>query len=530
MDTTSPGPGANTGDARRFLESGIRHLESGALQAAGNDLLQAVRLDDTLALAHYHLGNCLRRYADNARAEQALLAAIERDARLNDAYISLAYLYHETAKDTEAGAVLDRLINAHPRDIALHFQIGGLLVKFGLCEQAERVFATCPPFDVRQAKAQLTLGNAYQSAGKFDQAEQAYMQAIKRNVNSDAAYLRVANTRRFRPEDQALIDNFESTRERTDLKHDTRVCLEFGLGKIHDDLGDYERAFAHYQSGNQLQLKKVQFDRSAVTDYIARAKKVFTPQLLQHACAADTVDKPQPIFIIGMLRSGTTLVERILASHPQCYGLGETELMDALTRDMAAQTGETFPECVLRLTPALAAKHAVAVRSGWPAKSWGYAHVVDKNPLNFMLVGLITLIYPEAPILHCVRDPLDTCVSIYCQHFAHPRNTYAYDLDDIGFFYTRYREIMAFWQTLLPGRVHEVRYEDLVQNPETETRKLVAAAGLDWDAACLESHKHAERINTASVWQARQPIYSSSIGRWRHYEKYLEALRKALAI
>lgn len=530
MATTVPLGTPDKNHARRYLERGIHYLETGDLQAAGNALLQAVRLDDTLALAHYHLGNCLRRYGDHTRAEQALQAAIERDPLLNDAYISLAYLYHENSRDQDIDPILNKLLTARAGDVELRFQIGGLLVKFGRFVEAERTFAACPASDTHQAQAQLTLGNAYQAAGEFDKAERAFTQAIEQNANSDAAYLRVANTRSFGPQDAALVKTFESTLKRTDLTPSTRVCIHFSLGKIHDDLGAYDQAFAHYRSGNELQHQQVRFERQALTDYIARAKRVFTPELLKRASAASDHAKPQPIFIVGMLRSGTTLVERILASHPQCFGLGETELVDALTRDIEAQTDTGYPECVQNLRPALAARHAAALRSGWPPQARGYAHVVDKNPLNFLHLGLIATLYPHAPILHCVRDPLDTCLSIYFQHFAHPRNTYAYDLDDIGFFYRQYQDLMAHWRALLPSNLHDVVYEDLVQNPEPQIRKLVAAARLDWDPACLESHKHAGRIQTASVWQARQPIYGSSIGRWRHYERHLDALRKALSM
>lgn len=526
-DTTVPQTDQNR--ARLFLQRGIEHLQADDLQAAGNNLLQAVRLDDTLALAHYHLGNCLRRYGDNARAEAALQAAIERDTLLNDAYISLAYLYHEIGKDRDTSTVLNKLLEVRPDDIELRFQLGGLLVKFGLFAKAERLFASCPQFDARQAQAWLTLGNAYQSAGQFGKAEHAFLDAIERNVNTDAAYLRVANTHRFRTQDTALIQKFERILKQTDLSLSTRVCLHFSLGKIYDDLGGYDQAFAHYQSGNALQHPQVRFDRQALTDYITRTKQVFTPELLRRAVATADHTKPQPIFVVGMLRSGTTLVERILASHPQCFGLGETELVDALTRDIEAQSGAGYPECVQRLTPAFTRRHAAALRTGWPPQSRGFDHVVDKNPLNFLHLGLITMLYPHAPILHCVRDPLDTCLSIYFQHFAHPRNTYAYDLDDIAFFYHQYRELMAWWRTVLPVAAHEVCYEDLVRNPETRIRALVAAAGLEWDPVCLESHKHAGHIRTASVWQARQPIYSGSIGRWRHYTHHLQTLRKRLA-
>ena len=529
MAETAPHPTSTQARARRCLQRGMQYLEAGDLQAAGNTLLQAVRLDDSLALAHYHLGNCLRRYGDNGRAEEALKAAIERDPLLNDAYVSLAYLYYESNKGAEAAAIVQRLLDVRTHDVALRFQLGGLLVKFGLFAEAEQVFASCPSSDARLAQAELTLGNAYQAAGQFERAEHAFLSAIDRNVNSDAAYLRIANTRRIQPQDTPLIQRFERALQRQDLTAATRVCLHFSLGKIYDDLGSYDQAFAHYQRGNELQHASVKFERAGLVDYVARVKQVFTPELLRRVAAPPVHDAPRPIFVVGMLRSGTTLVERILASHPQCYGLGETELVDALTRDMAAQTGNNYPECARMLSPALCARHAAALRSGWPRPALRCAHVIDKNPLNFLHLGLISMLYPGAPIMHCVREPLDTCLSIYFQHFAHPRNSYAYALDDIGFFYRQYRDLMSYWRAVLPVPVHEIRYEELVRDPETQIRALVEAAGLTWDPACLESHKHTERIDTASVWQARQPIYAGSVQRWQHYARHLDGLRAALS-
>ncbi|MGH8292905.1 MAG: tetratricopeptide repeat-containing sulfotransferase family protein, partial [Gammaproteobacteria bacterium] len=524
MAETTPNLTPAQAQARRQLQHGMHCLEAGDLQAAANALLQAVRLDDMFALAHYQLGNCLRRYGDNARAEQALLAAIEQDAALNDAYISLAYLYHEGGRDHDAGLILDKLRATHPDDVGLGFQLGGLLVKFGLFAGAERVFANCPPSDARQAQAQLTLGNAYQAAGQFEQAQQAFLKAIDLKADSDAAYLRIAHTRHFGSGDSAMAEKFERILSQPDLSPATHVCLHFSLGKIYDDLASYDQAFEHYRRGNELQHAQIKFDRGQLLDYSARCKQVFTAEFLRSAAATPARATPQPIFVIGMLRSGTTLVERILASHPECYGLGETELVDALTRDLAAQTGKDYPECARGLTPALCTRHAAALRSAWPAPARRLAHVIDKNPLNFLHLGLINVLFPGAPVVHCVRDPLDTCLSIYFQHFAHPRNTYAYALDDIAFFYRQYRDLMAYWRQVLPAPPYDVRYEELVRKPDQQVRALVAAAGLEWDPACLESHKHTERIETASAWQARQPIYSASAGRWRRYARHLDDL------
>jgi len=222
-------------------------------------------------------------------------------------------------------------------------------------------------------------------------------------------------------------------------------------------------------------------------------------------------------------------VERILASHPKVFGLGETELVDKLAEGLANHLGAPYPDCITSLDNTLATTVATELRAQWPVEARAATHVVDKNPLNFMHLGLIACVFPGVPILHCVRDPLDTCLSIYFQYFAHPRNNYAYDLDDIGFFYAQYIDLMRHWRTVLPVSICEIHYEELVKDPEKDSRALLSAIGLPWHPDCREPHKHTDTISTASLWQARQPIYRTAVGRWHHYSHQLEPLSKALA-
>jgi hypothetical protein len=240
---------------------------------------------------------------------------------------------------------------------------------------------------------------------------------------------------------------------------------------------------------------------------------------------------PTPLFVVGMLRSGTTLVERILASHPQVHGMGEVNWMAELVGQAKTQTGSGYPALLDVLTDAHIAELRAAYRARWSQDSKDATYIVDKNPLNFIYLGLIARMFPNARIVHCQRDPRDTGTSIYFQNFANTVNSYAYDLKDIGQFHNGYHEVMEHWQRVLPhGMLHSVVYEKLVAAQETETRRLLAALELKWNPACLEFQALPDNIATASVWQARQALYGTAVGRWRHYQRHLKPLLDTLEI
>jgi tetratricopeptide (TPR) repeat protein len=522
----TPPPPAST-QAKLAYTAGLELLGKGDTGGASRAFSQALGLDPSHALAYYQLGNCLRLGGDELGAEKALKTAIERDATLNDAYISLAYLYRKQGRRDAAAATLTALAERNQLDLPLRLQIAGSLADMDCSEEAATLYEVCLQLQPRQAQAHLKLGLVYQKLGRFKEAELSLLAAIENDFNSDAAYLRLAHTRRWLPEDLSLIEGFEKTLVRLGLSRDTEVCLHFALGKMYDDLQLYDRAFGHFRRGNELYRAQVHFDREALASYVKKMKKICTPALLRHAHTV-TQAGPTPVFVVGMLRSGTTLVERILARHPEVRGLGETEMVDALAERLAGITGIPYPDCLERLDPTLAGDLATGFRAEWPPGAPGVRRMVDKNPLNFLHLGLIALVFPEARILHCVRDPLDTCLSVYFQHFAHVRNSYTYALEDIAFFYTQYADLMAHWRRVLPAPFHDVHYENLVSEPEVAIRALVAAAGLEWHPDCLKPHEHAGSISTASVWQARQPINRDSVARWRHYAGHLNGLRQAL--
>jgi len=282
------------------------------------------------------------------------------------------------------------------------------------------------------------------------------------------------------------------------------------------DVGDADQAFARLNAGNRRVRGSLVYDVEADVSCFKAIADAFTSDVMNlFAGAGDTSE--HPVFVVGMPRSGTTLVEQILASHPDVHGAGELNLLSEVSG------GALFPTLGREL-PAWGRAYAERLAALAPGKR----RVVDKMPSNFQFLGLIQLMLPNARIIHCRRDPIDTCLSCYSRKFA-DRQDFSYDLRDLGRYYRAYEDLMDHWRRLLPhDRLLEVRYEDLVNDLRTEAERLVAFCGLEWNEACLDFHRTDRPVQTASVNQVRQPIYRSSVSRWKQYARHLEPLLGAL--
>lgn len=306
------------------------------------------------------------------------------------------------------------------------------------------------------------------------------------------------------------------------IPEDGRMALHFELAKLYEGDGQYAEAFAHLQTANALKRRTVAYDEAAEINRIRNIPAVYPAARLDRspAPAPFAPAGPQPLFVVGMPRSGTTLVEQILASHPSVYGAGELSAMADLER--ALPQGPDAPPAALH---DLGARYRQKIAALAPHAVW----VVDKNPLNFLRAGLIRLALPQARIVHVRRNPLDTCFSCYEQMFSGPLD-FAYDLGELGRYYRAYAGVMEHWRAVLPTDAFmEVRYEDLVADLEGQARRLIAFSGLEWDARCLNFHKTERVVATASFAQVRQPIYTRAVGRAEVYAPWLEPLSKALA-
>ena len=324
--------------------------------------------------------------------------------------------------------------------------------------------------------------------------------------------------------DRPLLDRMRKAAEWTNLSGTQGCILHFGLGKAFDDLGEYAEAMRYYETANKFRAASMRLDRAGMVglydDFIAR----FTAEELERAAGSAArpamAGEDTPVFIVGMPRSGTTLIEQILSSHPAVGAGGELRFWRFWFRNTGGVAA--FPEAGAM---SQAAEHYLAaLRRVAPDAR----RVTDKETTNFELLWLLRLALPKARIIHCRRSPVDTCLSIFFTNFA-GRHPYAWDRGDLVFAYRQYERLMEHWRRVLPpDHFTEVQYETLVAEREAETRRLVAFCGLEWDDACLAPERNERAVTTASVWQARQPVYATSIERWRRYEPWLGELRQLL--
>ncbi|MGI9385909.1 MAG: tetratricopeptide repeat-containing sulfotransferase family protein, partial [Methyloligellaceae bacterium] len=369
--------------------------------------------------------------------------------------------------------------------------------------------------------------------GKFALARKSYKKVLEFNPECSAAYFRLVDL----IEDHGELDRFIESVEREIAKENEnlrfRCQLHFAVAVGYRRRKKFDEAFSWFAAGNELRKTACRFDPDHFRRDIDCVIQGFRPEAFDALKGAGS-DSKTPIFIVGVPRSGSTLVEQILSSHPQIADAGESTKFGKIVQLLGVDRGDgiSYPHNVGDLSP----KTLLALGDDY-LNALQYQHsdhvrrVTDKQLTNIFHVGLIAILFPKAAIIHCRRDPLDTCLSCYFQNFREPKLlAWTNDLEDMGFYYREYERIADHWRDVLPGRMFEVNYEDIVADHEGMSRKLIEHVGLSWDDACLDFHKSERGVQTASAAQVRKPIYNSSIGAWRNYAKHLAPLRQALGI
>lgn len=501
----------------------------GRLAEAEESYRRALRLNPRWPEALNNLGNTIQEQGRYQEAVDAYTSALDIRGDYAEALLNLGNVLLLQGNSKEALKNYRRAVQLKPRYTAAYKGQGGALALLGELDEALASYREAGRLDPSDPGIVAAEASILERQGL---AEQAYLR-LRPYLDKAAANLEIANA--F----AGLCDKVQRCAEATALLESglahqdnrsgrqRRITAHFNLGRLYERSADYDRAFAHYRAGNDL--KPHTFDRGSFAAFIDELIGVFDGGFLRDAPRA-THGSARPLFIIGMPRSGTSLVEQILASHPEVYGAGELEDIGEIVGGMAAAlgAGSAYPRCIRNLTQDGCNRLAARYLERLARLSPDARYVTDKMPQNFLHLGVIALLFPKARVVHCLRDPLDTCVSCYSYDFAgfHP---YMYGLEDLGFYYRHYQKLMRHWQRVLPVALLNVSYEALVADQEGVIRELLAFCGLPWDERCLRYHENERFVNTLSYDQVRQPVYQSSIGRWRRFEAYLEPLRKALA-
>jgi tetratricopeptide (TPR) repeat protein len=498
----------------------------GRLEEALASFDRAITLKPNYAKAHNNRGNALMALKQPQEAVANFDRAIALCPDLAEAHYNRGTALANLDRQEEALASFDRAIAIKPDYAEAHHNRGNALMELQRPEDALTAFDEAASRPGAQAVEAL-IGKAVllNELGRNSEAETVFAAALEMAPGSVRALFNFAAVRKFAAGDP-LIDRMEQLLFADDAQDgEDEIMLHFALGKAWLDAGDAERAFSHLASGNRL--KRATFDYSAdeMDRSMAGIAATFSPETMRRL--ADSGEPSQvPVFVIGMPRSGTTIIEQILAAHPQVHGAGELKTM----RRIAERPPSGFPQWLDSVQPRDLARYGRAYIDQVTPKAPGALRIVDKMPANFFYSGLIHLMLPNAQIIHCRRDAADTCFSNYALLFT-TEHRFTYDLQELGRFYCAYEALMAHWRAILPAdRFLEVRYEDVVNDLEGQARRLIAYLGLEWDAACLEFYKNTRQIRTASLNQVRQPIYHSSVGRSKPYAKHLAPLLKSLGI
>jgi len=491
----------------------------GQREEAAASYQQALTLNPGYVEALNNLGNVLRDIGLRREAVPLYARAIELDPGRAESHWNLGAVLFELRRTNEAAASYAQALALKPDYAPAHLSLGLALRQQRRPADAEVSCQAALAIDPNYVEALSFLGELRADRGRFSEAEELFQRAITINPDFSFAYFSIATHRKMTSDDGAWLKGAEALlAKRLPLGHE--ISLRYALGKYFDDVKIYDSAFNNYRQANELTKRYGStYDREKLTQRVDQIIRSFDSTFIQQSATQASISE-LPVFIVGMPRSGTSLTEQILASHPAVFGAGELPFWDV------AFTAYREAELKGKLDADLISGMAADYLHRLTALCDDALRVVDKMPANFLYAGLIHAAFPRARIIHMQRHPIDTCLSIYFQNFF-GMGPYANDLDNLAHYYGEYVRITDHWRAVLPATtLLEIPYEALIEDQEGWTRRMVDFVGLPWDPKCLDFHETNRVVITASKWQVRQKINSSSAGRWRNYEKFVGPLQR----
>lgn len=549
---------ARNSDALHLI--GVVTFQLGDHKNAARLIKKAIKYSPKVGIYYRNLGLVFVAMDDNKKAIHAFKKAIMLDR--NDAMSpnDLGVIYTSIGRIHDAKREYSRSLNIEKNNPAALSNLGNLYYLINQTEKSISLYQKAIEIDPHSSKAFNGLGAAFAARGEYDKSIVSYKKALEifpeyreahhglgvvlsdqGDFNSaiksfrnairldpmDAeSYKNLSSIKRFESVDDDDIKSMEFLYEDNEISDDKRMHLGFAIGKALEDLGDYESSMSYIIDANKLKRKTFKYSVSEESLFIENIRGVFSERFVSSHDGVGCHDNT-PIFIVGMPRSGTSLVEQILASHPDVYGAGELTELESMTADICSAYDAQFPECIINLDVKQFAQLGKMYIDKVRRYSNKHQRITDKMPHNFLRIGLIKMVLPDAKIVHCSRDPMDNCLSIYKNDFSSPHR-YSYDMKELGEYYKMYSELMDYWENIFPEFMYKLSYEKLISEQESETRRLLEFCGLMWDDSCLNFHKTRRKVGTSSNAQVRRPIYKDSMRLWKRYEKELEPLRAAI--
>ena len=428
----------------------------------------------------------------------------------------------DCGEDSEAEEYYNRALKINPDFVDALVNLGNLKTKQNKSDEAKEYFVKAIEINNNITPPKLALAGYYEQSGNFDKAKNLYNEILKNDPNFTIADKSISLIHKYKDGD-SHIQMMEEKLLKNINDEDTQR-LSFALGKAYEDIGDYEKSFKFIQAGNKLYKKNTNYSVKKEIQLFKEIQIFFETNKIQ---PLDNYGQ-KLIFVLGMPRSGTTLTEQILSAHKDVYGAGELSFLKDIIEKRLIYEGDNFDPNILNLKPELLTEMKMDYLQKIKVFENKKEYLIDKAPLNFKWIGFILAMFPNSKIIHCTRNSMDTCWSNYKNSFASKSMGYTYDLDDLANFYKGYDDLTKFWIKKFNSKIFNMSYENLVINKTLETKKMLEFCDLDWDNNCLDFHKNSKPVSTASLAQVRQPLYNSSVKKWKKYSNNLETLKKQL--
>lgn len=504
---------------------GIALKELGRPQEAIAHHKQAITIMPAYAEAHSSLGNAFQALG---RAEEAIAhhkQALVVRPDYAEAHSNLGNALKELGRVEEAITHYKQATAIQPQFFMAHYNLGIALDELSRPEEAVSCYEQALAINPNYAEAHHNLANALDELGRRDDAVNHYEKALANKPNYAEAHRNLA---RLKPDQKHVLAIEELLANPSLSEFDATHC-HFALGNIYRSVKNFEKAFEHYDRGNKFKRKTNPYNSKNFTTYVDRLIDTYSEAYFQKTRATGSESK-LPVFVLGMPRSGTSLVEQIISSHPRVHGAGELTSLGRFEVSLAEQfkSSTPYPECMPLYYESVAPDFAEKYLKELREYSQDAQRITNKMPDNFTKIGFIKTLFPEARIIHCRRSVLDTCTSNFMNYFA-VGNEYTLDLRDLGKYFLDYDRLMVHWNSLFSSEIFTVQYEDLVMNQEVVSRRLIEYLELEWDERCLDFYENKRAVGNISSMAVRQPIYTGSIGRWKHYEKQLAPLIEQLS-